>query len=349
MDEKKVTNLSQLGEFGLIERLTGNLTPKNESSLKGVGDDAAVISHGDDVTLISTDLFLEGIHFDLTYFPFKHLGYKTIAASISDILAMNGLPQQVTISLGLSSKMKLSFIDELYDGFKLACEDFNVDIVGGDTTTSLTGLTISITAIGSAKAVDVVYRSGAKATDLICVTGDLGAAYMGLQLLEREKLVVESTKVATPDFGGREYLLERQLRPTIPIGLPSYLKELGVKPTAMIDVSDGIASDIRQICIASKVGCKVYEDKLPIDHTTSLTAEEMGINPTVAALNGGDDYEILFTISIEDFDKFSKESAIPIYVIGHVTADRGDYVLVTGSGQEVELKAQGWGELMSQS
>ncbi len=348
MDEKKVTNLSQLGEFGLIERLTKSIILKQPSTLHGVGDDAAVIQpDNENLMLVSTDLFLEGIHFDLTYFPLKHLGYKTIVAAAADIFAMNGLPKQVTISLGLSSKMKLELIEELYQGFQLACTELHIDIVGGDTTTSLTGLTISITAIGSAKATDVVYRNGAQPNDLICVTGDLGAAYLGLQILEREKVVLQATKATEPDFVGKEYLLERQLRPTIPSSLNGYLKEVEVKPTAMIDVSDGIASDIRQICIASKVGCKIFEDKLPIDHTTSLAAEEMGINPTVAALNGGDDYEMLFTINLADFEKFSKQTSLPIYVIGHITADASEYTLVTASGQEVELKAQGWGEINS--
>ena len=348
MTDNKVATISQLGEFGLIGRLTDNLKSINSSTLKGVGDDAAVIKSGDNAILVSTDLFLEGIHFDLTYFPLKHLGYKSVVAAVSDIFAMNATPTQITIALGLSSKMKLELVEELYDGFKLACEELKIDIVGGDTTTSLTGLTISITAIGTALANDVVYRNGAKANDLICVTGDLGAAYMGLQLLEREKYVFEETKVNAPDFIGKEYVLERQLRPTAPSGLIGYLKYLEVKPTSMIDVSDGVASDVRQICIASNVGCKIYEDKLPIDHTTSITAEEMGVNPTVAALNGGEDYEILFTISISDFDKFTKESSMPMYVIGHITSEP-EYILVTASGQEVELKAQGWGQIKSES
>lgn len=345
MDDKKVTNLSQMGEFGLIKHLTSDLVSHYQQTIKGCGDDAAVIStQTEEVTLISTDLFLEGIHFDLTYTPFKHLGYKCIVAACADILAMNGVAKQVTVSMGLSSKMKLEFIEELYGGFKLACSDLSIDIIGGDTTTSLTGLTISVTAIGVAKNDEVVYRSGAKPTDLICVTGDLGAAYMGLQILEREKYVAQSAKDIQPDFSGREYLLERQLKPSIPVTLREYFKELEVKPTSMIDVSDGVASDVRQICLASGVGCRIYEDKLPIDHTTSLAAEEMGINPTVAALNGGDDFEMLFTISITDFEKFSKVTNTPIYVIGHITEQPNEFLLVTASGQDVELKAQGWGE-----
>lgn len=348
MTDNKALNLSQMGEFGLINHLTHNILIHNQETIKGVGDDAAVISNSaNEVTLISTDLFLEGIHFDLTYTPFKHLGYKCIASACADILAMNGVLKQVTISMGLSSKMKLEFIEELYSGFKLASADLSIDIIGGDTTTSLTGLTISITAIGVAPKNEVVYRNGAKPSDLICVTGDLGAAYMGLQILEREKYVAQAANGVEPDFSGREYLLERQLKPSIRTALRDYFKELEVKPTSMIDVSDGVASDVRQICLASGVGCKIYEDKLPIDHTTSLAADEMGINPTVAALNGGDDYEMLFTISITDFEKFSKLSIDPIYVIGHITETPNEFLLVTASGQEVELKAQGWGETAS--
>lgn len=348
MDDNKITNLSQLGEFGLISRVTESVDKCNGDLLKGVGDDAAVIKCGDGVQLVSSDLFLEGIHFDLTYFPLKHVGYKCVVAAIADIYAMNGTPQYVTISLGLSSKMKLEFIEELYDGFKLACSDYNITIIGGDTSTALTGLTIGITAVGAAKEEEVIYRNGAQADNLICITGDLGGAYMGLQLLEREKHVFEATKVATPDFSGREYLLERQLKPSLPTGLFAYLKEVEVKPTSLIDVSDGVASDIRQICLASGLGCKIYEDKLPIDHSTSITAEEMGINPTVAALNGGDDYEFMFTIPAADFEKFSKQTNIPIYIIGHTTSQEGEFLLITGSGQEVELKAQGWGDLNAQ-
>ncbi len=342
MAENKNQDLKNLGEFGLIDHLTKNIKIKNSSTIKGVGDDAAVLENNNNQTVITTDLLLQGIHFDLIYTPLRHLGYKAVIASLSDVYAMNATPKQITVSIGISSRMTLNTLEQLYEGIDLACEKYNVDLVGGDTTTSLTGLTISITAIGEVNKDDVVYRSGAKPNDLICITGDLGAAYMGLQLLEREKKVHENNTGVQPDLSGYDYILERQLKPEAKKEVIDFLKEIGVKPTAMIDLSDGLSSDIMQICKSSKTGCRIYENKIPIDHTTSLMAEELNMNPIVAALNGGEDYELLFTISIEDYDKFSKETDLKIYTIGHITEESKGKYLVTTSDQEVELQAQGW-------
>ncbi len=334
-------NLESLGEFGLIDHLTKNIEIKNDSTIKGVGDDAAVISTTKH-QVVTTDLLLQGIHFDLVYTPLLHLGYKAVMVNLSDVYAMNAIPKQIIVSIGVSSKFKLEHIDQLYDGIKRACANHNVDLVGGDTTTSLTGLTISITAIGEVDEADVVYRSGAQANDLICITGDLGGAYMGLQLLEREKRVHEGQKSVQPDLSGYDYILERQLKPEARKDVIEYLSSIGVKPTSMIDLSDGLSSDILQICKESKVGCRLYENKIPIDHATSLMAEEINMNPLVAALNGGEDYELLFTISMEDYEKFSAESDIKIYTIGHITEESKGSYLITNADQEVELKAQGW-------
>ncbi len=345
MADNKNQDLKNLGEFGLIDHLTKNIEIKNTGTIKGVGDDAAVLENIKTQTVVTTDLLLQGIHFDLVYTPLKHLGYKAVVSSLSDVYAMNATPKQITVSIGISSRMSLNALEQFYDGINLACEKYNVDLIGGDTSTSLTGLTISITAIGEVLKEDVVYRNGAKPNDLICISGDLGAAYMGLQLLEREKRVHENNSDVQPDLSGYDYILERQLKPEAKKEVIDFLKEIGVKPTAMIDVSDGLSSDIMQICKSSKTGCRIYENKIPIDHVTSLMAEELNMNPIVAALNGGEDYELLFTISLDDYEKFSKETDLKIYTIGHITEESKGNYLVTSSDQEVELQAQGWNSI----
>lgn len=345
MSEAKKTELGQLGEFGLIRHLTETIKLKHESTLKGVGDDAAVLDFANKKTVVTTDLLLEGIHFDLTYTPLKHLGYKSVVVNVSDVYAMNATPKQITISLGLSSKMSVEALDELYAGIYAACEEYDVDLVGGDTTSSMTGLTISVTAIGEADADKITYRSGANPNDLICVSGDLGGAYMGLQLLEREKRVFRDSPGVQPDLSGYDYILGRQLKPEAGKDVVAFLNKIGVKPTSMIDVSDGLSSDIMHICEESKMGCRIYEDKIPIDPTTSMMAEEMHMNPLVAALNGGEDYELLFTISMEDYEKFQGEHDAKIYIVGHITEESKGCCLVTNTGEEIELKAQGWNHM----
>lgn len=342
MTENTKLSLETLGEFGLIEHLTSKIEIKNKSTIKGVGDDAAVLDYKDKQTIVTTDLLLQGIHFDLVYTPLKHLGYKAVMVNLSDVYAMNATPKQITVSIGVSSKMTLTHIEELYEGIKMACDKHHVDLIGGDTSTSLTGLTISITAIGEANKEDIVYRNGAKPNDLICVSGDLGGAYMGLQVLEREKRVHKSNINVQPDLSGYDYILERQLKPEARKDVIEFLQSIGVKPTAMIDISDGLSSEILHICKQSKTGCRLFENKIPIDHATSLMAEEINMSPTVAALNGGEDYELLFTISIKDYEKFSKETDLKIYTIGHITEESKGKYLVTSSDQEIELQAQGW-------
>ena len=338
------TEIASLGEFGLIDRLTGGIELKNESSKYGVGDDAAVLSYSSEKqVLITTDLLLEGVHFDLTYVPLKHLGYKAAIVNFSDIYAMNGTPRQITVSLGLSKRFSVEDMDELYSGIRLACQQYNVDIVGGDTTSSLTGLTISITCIGDADKDKVVYRNGAKETDLICVSGDLGAAYMGLQLLEREKNVLKGEKDIQPDFSGKEYLLERQLKPEARKDIVEVLDQAGIVPTSMMDISDGLSSELLHISKESNVGCRVYEDRIPIDYQTAAMAEQFNMNLITAALNGGEDYELLFTVPLADHDKVSEMKGIK--VIGHITKPELGNYLVGRDGGEVELKAQGWNSL----
>lgn len=340
MNTTKRTEISSLGEFGLIERLTGNLHVNNKESVKGAGDDAAILQFSnDEEVLVSTDMFMEGVHFDLTYFPLKHLGYKAVVANISDIYAMNGTPKQITVSLALSRKFCIEDIEELYSGIELACRQYGVDIVGGDTTSSLTGLAISITAIGTAPKGCAVRRSGAKETDLICVTGNLGAAYMGLQLLEREKIAT-ADKDIQPDFQGKEYILERQLKPEARREVLEKLSEENVKPTAMIDISDGLSSELMHICKQSGVGCRIYEERIPIDYQTAIMAEELNMNVTTCALNGGEDYELLFTVPIADHEKVAAMKEVRI--IGHVVSDSMGLALITRDGVEMELKAQGW-------
>ena len=334
----KRTEIATLGEFGLIHHLTDRIELKNKSSLKGVGDDAAVMDYADKLTLVTTDLLLEGVHFDLTYVPLKHLGYKSAVVNFSDIYAMNGRPRQITVSLGISKRFCVEDLEQLYDGIRLAC-----DIYGGDTSASMTGLTISITCIGEGERGKVVYRDGAHETDLICVSGDLGAAYMGLQLLEREKSVFRGEKDFQPDFAGKEYLLERQLKPEARKDIIEALDRAGIVPTAMMDVSDGLSSELLHISKASHVGCRVYEDRIPIDYQTAVMAEQFNMNLVTAALNGGEDYELLFTVPLTDHDKV--EAIEGVKVIGHITREELGNYLVGRDGGEVTLRAQGWNSL----
>ena len=343
MQERQRTEIATLGEFGLIKHLTEGIELKNESSKYGVGDDAAVLSYPDKQVLVTTDLLMEGVHFDLTYVPLKHLGYKAAIVNISDIYAMNGSPKQMIISVALSKRFCVEDIEELYAGLQIACEEHNVDIVGGDTSSSLTGLAISITCIGEADKNKVVYRNGAKETDLICVSGDLGAAYMGLQLLEREKVVLKSDNDVQPDFSGKEYLLERQLKPEARGDIIAKLAKLNIIPTSMMDISDGLSSELMHICTQSKVGCRVYEEHIPIDYQTAVMAEEFNMNLTTCALNGGEDYELLFTVPIADHEKISEMEGVKM--IGHITKQDLGCALITRDGQEFELKAQGWNPL----
>lgn len=334
------TEIATLGEFGFINRLTEDIKLTQPTSIKGVGDDAAIIDNKDKRTLVATDLLLEGIHFDLIYFPLKHLGYKAAVINFSDIYAMNGIPQQITVSLGISGRFSVEDIEEFYDGVKLACQIYNVDIVGGDTSSSLTGFTISITCIGVANDEDIIYRSGAKDTDLICVTGDLGAAYMGLQLLEREKAVFAGKENFTPDFSGKEYILERQLKPEARKDLMQELNKLDIRPTSMIDVSDGLSSDLLHICSQSNVGCRIFEERLPIDYQTAMMAESFNLNVSTVALNGGDDYEMLFTVPLSVYEQVK---LVPgIHLIGHITDASLESKFVTRDEQEMTLEAQGW-------
>jgi thiamine-monophosphate kinase len=342
---EKATEISTLGEFGLIERITKDFPLRNASTLRGVGDDCAVMEYKDTEVLVSTDLLVEGIHFDLTYVPLKHLGYKSAIVNFSDLYAMNGHPRQITVSLAISKRFTVEHIEELYSGIRLACEIYGVDLVGGDTTTSRSGLVISITAIGDAPKDKIAYRSGAKDTDLICVSGDLGAAYMGLQLLEREKIASAGQKDFEPQFGGKEYLIERQLKPEARRDVVENLAKHGIVPTAMMDVSDGLSSELLHICKASNVGCRVYEDRIPIDYQTAVMAEELNMNLVTAAMNGGEDYELLFTIPLHLHEEIKK---IPgIRVIGHITKPELGAALITRDGTEISIKAQGWNPLAS--
>lgn len=340
MNTTKRTEISSLGEFGLIEKLTSGLSATNKETIKGAGDDAAILQFGtDEEVFVSTDMFMEGVHFDLTYFPLKHLGYKTVIANISDIYAMNATPKQITVSLALSRKFCIEDIEELYAGMRLACEEYGVDIVGGDTTSSLTGLAISITAIGTAPKGTAIKRDGAKETDLICVTGNLGAAYMGLQLLEREKIATAGKDIQ-PDFQGKEYILERQLKPEARKEIVAKLREENIRPTSMMDISDGLSSELMHICKQSKVGCRIYEERIPIDYQTAIMAEELNLNVITCALNGGEDYELLFTVPIADHEKVAAMKEVR--VIGHIVDQSMGLALITRDGVEMELKAQGW-------
>lgn len=354
-----MTEIAKLGEFGLIDRLTKDIHPQNSSTLYGVGDDCAVLTYPDSEILVTTDLLMEGVHFDLTYTDLRSLGYKAAMVNISDIFAMNGTPRQVTVSLALSKRFSVEDMDTFYEGLRAACNKWGVDIVGGDTTSSFTGLAISITCIGEAKKEDIVYRHGARDTDLVCVSGDLGAAYMGLQLLEREKTVyyqqvaeakkrgdrrmLEELAHFSPDFAGKEYLLQRQLRAEARGDIIARLREAGIRPTAMMDVSDGLSSELIHICKQSHVGCRIYEKNIPIDYQTAVMAEEMNMNVTTCALNGGEDYELLFTVPIGDHAKI--EQLDDVKLIGHITRESLGRVLVTRDDQEFDLKAQGWNPL----
>ena len=346
--------IAELGEFGLIKHLTNDIKPENPSTEKGVGDDCAVLNYGGPSrVLVTTDMLMEGVHFDLQYTPLKHLGYKSVMVNLSDVYAMNGTPRQITVSLALSKRFTVEDIEQIYAGMLLACQQHHVDLVGGDTTSSLTGLAISITAIGEAPAEEIVYRSGAKPTDLICVSGNLGAAYMGLQLLEREKIIYnQQVKEAgesrdnvqfEPDFTGREYLLERQLRPEARRDIAEQLRKAGIRPTAMMDISDGLSSELMHICQQSNTGCRVYEERIPLDYQTAVMAEELNMNVTTCALNGGEDYELLFTVPLTMNERVSQ---LPdVKVIGYITEPSLGQALITRDGQEFELKAQGWNPL----
>ncbi|MCK5856944.1 MAG: thiamine-phosphate kinase [Bacteroidales bacterium] len=336
----KRTELSTLGEFGLIEYLTKGIELKHKSSIYGIGDDAAVIDAGKKKVLISTDMLTEGIHFDLTFMPLKHLGYKAAVVNFSDIIAMNTMPSQITVSLGASNRFSVEALDELYSGIKLACKNYNVDLIGGDTTSTAAGLVLSITAIGLADEKAIVYRNGAKEHDLVCVSGDLGGAYAGLMLLEREKTVFEANPEMQPELSGNDYILERHLKPEARVDILKVLSDVKVQPTAMIDISDGLASEIKHICKQSNVGATLYEDKIPIDQTTWDSARSLNMDPTTYAMNGGDDYELLFTIKATDYDKIKNLSDIS--VIGHITAETAGVNLITKNNVSAPIEAQGW-------
>ena len=342
MTKTKGTQISELGEFGLIERLTRSLPKHNASTLTAAGDDAAVIDLGDEVMLLTTDMLTEGIDFDLSYFPLKHLGYKAVVRGVNDILAMNGTPQQIVVALGISAKIMVEALDEIYEGMRTAADELGVDIVGGDTTASLTGLTITITAVGRAKKEVVVYRTGAREHDLICITSNLGAAYMGLHLLEREKRVLKDIDNPEPKFAGYEYLLERYLKPRARKNVLDALREEGIRPTSMIDLSDGLASDLRQICKSSQCGARIYLERIPIAKQTSALAEEMHADPVVAALNGGNDYELMFTVPLAMQEQVMRLGLVD--VVGHITRESTGAYLVTPDGSDIKLRAQGFKE-----
>ncbi len=348
MQEKVArTELSELGEFGLIDHLTKNVEVKNSSTKFGIGDDAAILHYPDREVVVSTDMLVEGVHFDMVFNPLKHLGYKSVVVNLSDIYAMNAQPRQITVSMAVSSKYSVEAIEEIYEGILTACKLYGVDVVGGDTTSSNSGLIISITAIGEVKPGEAVYRNGAKEKDLLVVSGDLGGAYMGLQLLNREKEVWKANPDMQPDLDGHDYVLERQLKPEARKDVIRLLAELGVKPTSMIDISDGLSSEIKHLCSKSGVGVELYEDKIPIDPTTYQLARDFNLDPTLCALSGGEDYELLFTISLDDFDKIKGNPHLT--VIGHITDMASGLNMITKAGQSVELKAQGWDGMQADS
>jgi len=347
LENKERTELSQLGEFGLIKHLTEHIQLHNESTVKGVGDDAAVIDIGNNkVHLLSTDMLVEGVHFDLMYVPLKHLGFKAIAANVSDICAMNGTAKQITVSIAVSNRFSTEALEELYSGMLMACNKYKVDLVGGDTTSSLAGFVLSISVLGEAEKEEVVYRSGAKEKDLLVVTGDLGGAYMGLQILEREKAVFKDNPNLQPDLEGNDYILERQLKPEARVDIKDILKEKGIRPSSMIDISDGLASEILHLCTQSNVGCNLFEEKIPIDGMTATRAHEFKMDPSICALSGGEDYELLFTISQSDYDKIKGHPDFT--VIGHMTDKNSGVNMVTRSGNSVTLTAQGWDAFLKQ-
>ena len=340
VEKSNVTELSELGEFKLIEHLTKDVRLKNASSIKGIGDDAAVMQYGNELVVLTTDILAEGIHFNLLYTPLKHLGFKAVVVNLSDIYAMNAIPRQITVSLAVSNRFSVESLEELYEGINLACEKYGVDLVGGDTTSSMSGMVISITAVGSAPKERITYRNTAQENDLICVSGDLGAAYMGLQLLEREKKIFESSKGIQPDLSGYEYILERQLKPEARKDVIESLEQAGLKPSAMIDVSDGLSSDLLHICTQSGKGCKIYQDKIPIDHETAGLANEMSIEPFLCALNGGEDYELLFTLPLTDHDQVT--GIRDVCIIGHICSPGEGCSFITTGGNLIPLEAQGW-------
>ena len=346
-DNTSDTNLAELGEFGLIKHLTQHIELYQPSTIKGVGDDAAVINNEDLQTVISTDILIEGVHFDLTYVPLRHLGYKSVIVNLSDVYAMNAHPKQILVSIALSNRFKLEAIEELYSGMLAACKKYKVDLVGGDTTSSLSGLVISITAIGGVKKEDITYRNGAKESNLLCVSGDLGGAYMGLQILEREKSVFKENPKLQPDLEGKDYLLERQLKPEARKDIIETLHSIGIKPTAMIDVSDGLSSEILHLCSQSDVGVELYEEKIPIDSLTYETAREFNLDPTLCALSGGEDYELLFTVDINEYEKL--KNSMDITIIGHITDKAKGCNMISKSGTVHELKAQGWNALLKKN
>lgn len=337
------TEISTLGEFGLIRRLTEKFPILNSSTLKGVGDDAAVLDFGTKQVLVTTDLLLEGVHFDLVYVPLKHLGYKAAVVNFSDIYAMNGRPKQITVSLGVSKRFSVEDLELIYDGLSLACRHYGVDLVGGDTSASLTGLTLSITCVGEADKDKIVYRNGAKPTDLVCVTGDLGSAYMGLQLLEREKIAFSGNDDVQPDFEGKDYILQRQLKPEARKDIIDLLSNAGILPTSMMDISDGLSSELMHICSQSNTGCRIYEDKLPVSYQAVMMAEELNMSIVTAALNGGEDYELLFTVSLNDYEKLIPLEGISI--VGHITQPELGLHLIGREGEEIGIMAQGWNSL----
>ena len=334
------TPISELGKYGLINHLTKNFKPTLKSTVVGIGDDSAVIDNSQKHTLVSTDLFLEGIHFNLIYNPLKHLGYKAVVRAVSDIYAMNGTPEQILVSIGISSRFGVEDVELIYEGINTACEKYKIDLAGGDTTSSVTGLAISLTAIGYADENSIIKRDGARPNDLICVTGDFGAAFMGLQLLERERRLFETSKDIQPDLAGYEYVIGRQLKPDFPVAALLELKENGISPTSMIDVTEGLASDLIQICKQSQTGCIIYYSKIPIDYETSKLAEEFNIDPITPALNGGEDYELLFTAPLEEYEKIKNLRSVKI--IGHITTPIERYFIAGDDGSEVRLSAQGW-------
>ncbi|MEI6751616.1 MAG: thiamine-phosphate kinase [Paludibacter sp.] len=337
------TEISTYGEFGLIKHLTEKFNIQNNSTLKGVGDDAAVLNYSDKKVLVTTDLLLEGIHFDLVYVPLMHLGYKAAVVNFSDIYAMNGQPKQITVSLGISKRFSVEDLEQIYAGLEMACKQYGVDLIGGDTSASLTGLAISITCIGEGEEGEIVYRNGAKQTDLICVSGDLGSAYMGLQLLEREKIVFSANDEAQPDFEGRDYILQRQLKPEARKDIVKLLADNEIVPTSMMDISDGLSSELMHICSQSNTGCRIYEDKIPINYQAVVMAEELNMSIVMVALNGGEDYELLFTVSLDDYDKIVLMEGVGI--IGHMTKPEFGLQLIGREGEEIELQAQGWNSL----
>jgi thiamine-monophosphate kinase len=343
-DNTSDTDLSELGEFGLIKHLTQHIELNQASTIKGVGDDGAVIDNGNLQTVITTDMLVEGVHFDLTYVPLKHLGYKSVVVNLSDVYAMNAEPRQIVVSIAISNRFKLGALEELYAGMLMACKKYNVDLIGGDTTSSLTGLVISITAIGAAKKEEIVYRTGAKEGNLLCVSGDLGGAYMGLQILEREKSVFKENPNLQPDLEGKDYILERQLKPEARKDIFELFKTLKIQPTSMIDVSDGLSSEILHLCTQSNVGVDLYEEKIPIDPLTYNTAFEFNLDPTLCALSGGEDYELLFTIDLSDYEKV--KNTIDFTIIGHITNESKGRNMIAKAGSVHELKAQGWNALL---